>query len=129
MTDEQKKKILLLDDDVFLRDIYTKKFTEDGYETKAFPNVNDAISEIEAGYVPELVLSDVIMPNKTAWDFLKYIRDNNLIPDAKIILLTNEDNESNIERSKEFGVSGYVIKALMTPSEVVEKVKEIYNSK
>lgn len=129
MTDEPKKKIMLLDDDVFLRDIYTKKFTEAGYETKTFPNVQEALDELDAGYVPDLVLSDVIMPGKTAWDFLKYVRENNLIPEATIILLTNEDNESNVDRSKEFGVAGYVIKALMTPSEVVTKVEEIYTKK
>lgn len=128
MENAEQKKIMLLDDDSFLRDIYTKKFKAEGYDTTAYSNVQEALDSLRDGFTPDLVLSDVIMPGKTAWDFLKEVRQDGLIPNATIILLTNEDDDRNVERSKEFSVAGYIIKALMTPSEVVEKVKEIYGT-
>jgi len=134
LTKENKKpdmntKVMLVDDDSFLLDMYSLKFKNAGYEVEAVNDPNVALDRIRGGYEPDIVLFDIVMPGTGGWGFIKQIREEKLIPKVTAIVLSNQGQQSDFDESKEYKVDGYVVKALSTPSEVLEKVKGIHSSK
>lgn len=119
---QQQKKIFIVDDDKFLLDMYTFKFKEKGFDViQAFGSV-DALSKLKGGIIPDIMLLDVVMPSMDGFELLGIIKSENLAPDAKVIVLSNLGQPSDIQKGRDLGANGYVIKASATPSEVVEKV-------
>jgi two-component system alkaline phosphatase synthesis response regulator PhoP len=128
MTEENKKiKIMLIDDDHFLLDMYSLKFKTKGLDIVTADGSAVALEKIRGGENPDVVLLDIIMPTMDGLELLKIIRDEKLIPKTVIIMLTNQSDET--EKAKELGADGYIVKATSIPSEVVEQVMEIYNKK
>jgi len=122
----EKKKILIIDDDKFLLNMYSMKFDKNGFEVKVAPGGVDAIEILRNGYQPEILLMDLIMPVMDGFSMYETIKKDNLAPNALAIMLTNQGLVSDINRAKELGVHGYIVKATTIPSEVVEEVIEIY---
>lgn len=121
------KKIFIVDDDKFLLDMYTFKFKERGFEViQAFGSI-DALNKLKGGIVPDAVLLDVVMPAMDGFELLALIKSEKLVPDAKIIVLSNLGQPTDVEKGRALGANGYVIKASATPSEVVEKVITVLN--
>ena len=127
--DKQKHKILIVDDDVFLLDMYATKFKEEGFDVEIAQGGKEALEKIKEGLYPEVVLLDVVMPGMDGFEVLGTIRKDNLIPTSKIIILSNLGQKENIDKGKELGVTDYVVKAYFTPSEVVKKANEALNKK
>ncbi len=128
MTEEnQQTRIMLVDDDKFLLDMYSLKFKKSNFAVEAFPTSTGALERLRTGGVFDLVLLDIIMPTMDGIEVLKHIKDEKLIPEAVIIMLTNQADD--FEKAKNLGVEGYIIKATTIPSEVVEQVTSIYNAK
>ncbi len=128
MTESQKNlKILLVDDDKFLLDMYLLKFKKSGLEIDTASNGISALEKIKANTDYDMVLMDIIMPGMDGLELLKKIRDEKLLPKAVVIMLTNQADDE--DKAKAIGVDGYIIKATMIPSEVVEKVLSIYKNK
>lgn len=118
---------MIVDDDKFLLDMYSFKFNEKGFNVvQAFGSV-DAMNKLKGGVTPEIILLDVVMPAMDGFEVLDLIKKENLAPSAKVIVLSNLGQPSDIERGRTLGASGYVIKASSTPSEVVEKVMTVLN--
>lgn len=123
-TPATKGTIVLVDDDSFLLDMYTLKFKKNGYDVNGFTRPQEAIEKLKEGLKPQIILFDVVMPGIDGWTFVRQIKDQALAPQAMFIVLSNQGQEADVEKSKELKVDGYIIKALMTPSEVVQKVEE-----
>ncbi|MFZ2303778.1 MAG: response regulator [Minisyncoccia bacterium] len=116
------KKILIVDDDKFLLDMYTFRFKENGFDvTQAFGSV-DALSKLKGGIVPDVMLLDVVMPTMDGFELLSIIKNEKLAPSAKVIVLSNLGQLSDVKKGRNLGANGYVIKSSATPSEVVKKV-------
>jgi CheY-like chemotaxis protein len=129
MNPDTKTKILIIDDDKFLLDMYSLKFSKGGYEVNTAFNGEEAINKIKDGYVPDVVLSDVIMPVMDGLKFLKIFHDEKLVPSATVIMLSNQGQNEDIEAAKSLGIDGYIVKALTIPSEVLEQVEKIHKEK
>jgi len=123
------KKILLIDDDKFLLDMYAIKFSKAGYEVKTIDTTMLAIKYIREGYTPDIILSDIVMPEMDGLDFVSAIRKEALIPKTIVIMLTNQGSSDDISRAKKLGVDGYIVKATTIPSEVLTEVEKITASK
>jgi len=126
---DKKIKILLVEDDKFLLDMYTTKFGESGFEMTALPAATDALTKIESGYIPEVILTDIIMPTMDGFEFLSELKKRGLAEGAKKIILSNLGQKEDIEKGTKLGASGYIIKATSTPTETVMKVQEILENK
>jgi len=122
-----KKKILIVDDDKFLLGMYSLKFEKGGFEVKVALNGAEAIDMLVNGFKPDVLLMDLIMPMMDGFVMYENIKKENLAPDAIAIMLTNQGQVSDINRAKDLGIHGYIIKATTIPSEVVEEVINIYN--
>lgn len=127
--EEVKKnlKILLVDDDRFLLDMYVLKFKKSGLDIDAASNGTSALEKIKSGNNYDMVLMDIIMPGMDGLELLKTIKDEKLLPKAVIIMLTNQADDE--EKAKDLGADAFIIKATMIPSEVVEKVISVYKNK
>ena len=129
MNPETKIKILIIDDDKFLLDMYSLKFSKGGYDVNTAFNGEEAVTKIKDGYNPDVILSDVIMPVMDGLKFLKTIRDEGLVKTSTVVMLSNQGQNEDIEAAKKLGIDGYIIKALTIPSEVLEQVDSIHKAK
>lgn len=125
--DQVSYKILLVDDDRFLLDMYALKFHNRGHEVDTSFDGMDALKKLREGFKPDGLILDVVMPQMDGLTILESIRKENLIPDSCIIMLTNQGQPSDIERAEKLGINGYIIKATTIPSEVVTEVEKILN--
>jgi CheY-like chemotaxis protein len=125
MSDAQTKgNVLLVDDDKFLLDMYSVKFTQQGYNVHAAPSVKAAIEALKGGFAADAAVFDLVMPQENGFALLEQIRAEKLIPHAALIALSNQSDEAEKKRAEELGATRYIIKASMIPSEVVSAVGE-----
>ena len=129
MTDTLKKKVLLVDDDSFLLNMYSLKFEKNGYEVVTASDGTSAINKLKDGYKPDILIFDVIMPGMDGIDLLIAIRNQHLADQAKCMMLSNQGEPADIERAKKVGIDGYIVKATSIPSEVVKVVDDILAKK
>ncbi len=118
-------KILLVDDDEFLRDMYALKFKSCGHDVSAVDGSSKAISLFERGIKYDVLILDMIMPGTTGVELLKIVNEKFPNQAKYCIFLTNQGQDEDIREAKEAGAVGYIIKASSIPSEVVSKVEEI----
>lgn len=111
-------RLYLVDDDRFLLDMYAVKFKAAGHEVTAFSSGEDVLKALREQPVPNAVLLDIVMPGLDGFQVLETIKKEGLAKGAKVIVLTNQGQESDIARAKELGANGYIIKASAIPSEV-----------
>ena len=124
MTDTPPHSIMLVDDDKFLLDMYSLKFSQAGFTVHPCFSTREAVDSLRGGTAPDIILFDVTMPGEDGFVLLQEMRDEKLAPRARLIALTNQGNDADKKRAEELGVARYVIKASMIPSEVVTMVKE-----
>lgn len=122
-----KTRVLIVDDDKFLLNMYSIKFSKANFEVNSATSGEEAFNKIKEGYNPDIILLDIVMPGMDGFDVLDNLRKNNVAPNAMIIMLTNQGQLSDIDKAKSFGINGYIIKATTIPSEVVSEVERIYN--
>ncbi|MFA6315237.1 MAG: response regulator [Candidatus Paceibacterota bacterium] len=125
MNEQSTKKILFIDDDKFLLDMYSLKFTKAGYEVKTADSTESAVKILRDGYSPAVILVDVVMPGMDGLDLVSIIRKEGLDGKSKIVMLTNQGASDEIVRAKKLNVDGYIVKATTIPSEVLEEVDKI----
>mgnify|MGYP001602936326 CR=1 FL=1 len=120
-----KYKILIIDDDEFLLDMYSIKFRELGYGVEiAFSGV-DALEKIKKGFEPDVILVDVIMPNMDGFEFLRQVKKDNLLKKSKVVILSNLGQDEDLKKGKELGADDYIVKAYFTPLEVTKKIEAL----
>lgn len=117
-----KQKILLIEDDKMLLEMYAGKFMREGYEIVTAENGSDGL-KLAREQKPHLILLDIILPKLDGFACLKEIRKDENIKDTPVILLTNLGQDQDVQKGKALGADDYFIKANHTPTEVVEKVK------
>lgn len=128
MTDTEKQlKILLVDDDKFLLDMYLLKFKKSGLQIDTASNSLGALEKLREKDAYDIILLDIIMPGMDGLELLKTIRQEKLASKAVVIMLTNQADD--FQKAKDLGAEGYIVKATTIPSEVVSQVLEIYNNK
>lgn len=125
----KKYNVLIVDDDKFLLDIYKKKFEREGAIVDIAIGSMEALSKLRDGAKPDILMLDVIMPAINGIELLDIIRKEKLVPDAVIIMLTNESDQGKIEQAKKLGINGYIVKATTIPTEVVEEAIKIADLK
>jgi CheY-like chemotaxis protein len=127
--EKKNLKVMIVDDDKFLIGMYSLKFSNNGYDVDTALGSTLALEKLRAGAKPDIILLDIIMPYMDGLEMLKVVRDEKLAPDAIVVMLTNQNQSSDIERSKDLKVDGYIVKATTIPSEVLREVEKIYAAK
>ena len=114
-------RVYLVDDDRFLLDLYAVKFRAAGHEVSVFSGGEDLLAALrkEGAVSPDAILLDIIMPGVGGFEALEAIRKEHLAQGAKIVILSNQGQDSDIENAKRLAADGYIIKASAIPSEVL----------
>jgi len=116
--------ILLVEDDPFLIDIYSKKFQEAGYNLEVISDGTKVASALEAK-VYDLVLLDIVLPKIEGWQILRGIKQNVQFKNLKVVVLSNLGQKEEVEKGLSLGAYKYLIKSHFKPSEIIEQVKKI----
>ena len=128
--EHKKKRILIVDDDKFLLDMYSVKFQENGYDVASASSGDSALEMLRSAAVPsDVVLLDLVMPGTDGFELLRIIRSESAIARTPCIVLSNLGEGADIERALKLGANSYIVKASHTPSEVVQKVSDILSPK
>lgn len=119
-------KLLLVEDEDFLRELYKRQFEKAGFTMDAFASGKDGLqAALQNTY--DLLLLDIMLPDINGIEILKQVKQNPKASTLPVILLTNLGQDSVIKEGFKFGATGYLIKAAYTPDQVVREVTEILN--
>ena len=117
-------KVLLVEDDHFLLDMYSMKFAQDGFSVEPCQSVAEAVTALKGGLQPSAVLFDIVMPGEDGFALLRTLKTDQLAKGACLIALTNQSSDADRKQALDLGADQYVVKASMIPSEVVAMTKE-----
>ncbi len=116
---KQAYKVLIVDDDRFLLDMYSLKFKEQGFLVEVSNGGEDALKKLRGGLATDVIILDVVMPGMDGLGVLQTIQKEKLGKDPTIVMLSNQGQDSDIARAKELGAHSYIVKASTIPSEVL----------
>ena len=126
MPEEPKKKVMMLDDEKFLLDLYKIAFQNRGYEVSAFYDVDSGLKALRDGYEPVIILFDLTLPeSKSGYDFLKAVQREGLGKKSLKVAFTNEEQEKALARLKAMGADDTLLKSKYIPTEVVTEVARL----
>lgn len=123
-----KPKILIVDDDQFLLNMYSLKFAEREFEVATATDGEVALEKTEAGFLADIYLIDVLMPKIDGFQLITTLKDRHLVNGAAVLILSNLGQQEEINKGLSLGIDGYIVKATATPSEVVNKVSDIFHN-
>ena len=118
-----KKKILIVDDDQFMRELLTVKLEENGYEVSSVSEGLLALQTIR-DHKPDLVLLDILLPGLSGLETLNVLRAEELGQHLPIILISNLNEPELIRVAERLGADDYLVKPF-TAELLIEKIKEI----
>lgn len=120
------KKILIIEDDIFLREMYVHSFSKEGYTMTEAEDGEEGVNKaVEEEY--DLILLDIMLPKKSGLEVLQSLRRPSMkTAKTPIILLTNLGQESIIKEAFNMGADGFILKSDLLPREVVAKIKAYF---
>ena len=120
---KEPKKILVVDDEAAIREIYNKEFSEAGFDVVLASDGEEGL--LKAGEeIPSLILLDIMLPKMSGIDVLKVLKKNSLTKDIPVLLLTNLGEETIIKEGFSLGANGYLLKVSYTPAQVIEECRK-----
>lgn len=119
------KKIILVEDDPFLIDIYSTKLNESGFEVSLVKDGEDVL-ELSKKIKPDVIILDIVLPHIDGWQILKLLKSEETLKMSKIIILSNLSQKEEVEKGISLGADKYLIKSDYTPTQVVEEIKKVF---
>lgn len=120
---DEQIRIVIVEDDIFLADLYRTKFELEGMSVLVAYDGEKGMELIEKN-VPDIVLLDLILPKMSGFLVLEKMKNSKKLKEIPVILLTNLSQKVDVEKGIKMGADDYLIKAHFMPSEVVNKIKE-----
>ncbi|MBU1110331.1 response regulator [Patescibacteria group bacterium] len=128
MPESDQKSILIVEDDLFIKELYERQLEKAGFFVEsAEDGPQGLIKASERQWA--LILLDIMLPEINGLDVLRTLKTKPETKDIPVILLTNLGQDSLIKEAFEIGVEAYLIKSAYTPKQIVEEVKEFFNKK
>jgi len=120
---KDKPKILIIEEDRFLRKIYKNKFAKAGFEFREAISGDEGLNKVYSEK-PDLILLDLMLPKKSGFEVLVELKSNKSTKKIPVIILSNLAQEEDIKRTLSLGARDYLIKTEVSLSDVVDRVKE-----
>ncbi|PIU15246.1 response regulator [bacterium (Candidatus Gribaldobacteria) CG08_land_8_20_14_0_20_39_15] len=115
-------KLLIIEDEPLLREMYTGVFTEQGINVISAESAEEGLLMIEQE-MPDLIVLDILLPNADGNQMLEQLRKNPRTANLKVVAFSNYNDKTAKEKAYQLGVLDYLIKTDYTPREFVEKIK------
>lgn len=120
--DDQKKKILFVEDDNGLATVYITRLEAEGFNVRRVANGEEALAAA-LEFKPDLILLDVMMPKVSGFDVLDILRNTPETTNVRVVMLTALSQESDKQRANDLGVDDYLVKSQVVIADVVERIK------
>jgi len=118
-----KNKILLIEDEAMLINMYKDKFAREDLDVSVVNTVKEGIKKAQE-IKPDLILLDILLPHESGLEFLRQAKENPEISSIPVVAFSNYSDPSTQEEAMKLGAKEYIIKANYNPQETVEKIKE-----
>ena len=119
-----KAKILVIEDDEFLRELIVQKLIKEEYEAFGAVDGKEGIKKIQEKK-PDLILLDLIMPGINGFEVLQTIKNDPILFSIPVIILSNLGQKEEIQKGLRMGAKDFLVKAHFTPKEIVNKIKAV----
>ncbi len=116
------KKILIVEDDKFLRELIARKVIDEGFDVSEAIGGEEGIKKIKEEK-PDMVLLDLILPGIDGFEVLTRMKEDPTLSSIPVIIFSNLGQKEDIEKGLKLGAIDYLIKAHFTPGEIIEKIK------
>lgn len=120
-----KKKLLIIEDEKILADMYRDIFSQAGYQTFLAFDAQEGL-ELAKSKKPDLILLDILLPKESGIFFLKKFREDPEISSIPVVAFSNYEHPQTIKEAYELGIKAYLLKTNLNPKEIVEKIKEYF---
>jgi len=120
---EKKQRVLVMEDDSFLRSVYEVKLSNEGFDVKIAGNGKEGI-ELYDSFKPDIILLDLIMPEMDGFAVLEELKQKRKIK-TPVVVLSNLGQDEDIKKAKELGAVDFLIKASTQINAVVEKIRDV----
>ncbi|MEK7460502.1 MAG: response regulator [Patescibacteria group bacterium] len=121
--DTSRKYVLIVEDDSFLRSLITQKFTQEGFEVFGAVTGKEGIEKIN-DRMPDIILLDILLPDINGFDVLAYVKKDEMLRDIPVLIISNLSDQEDLERAQKLGAKEFLIKANISTTEIVNKVRE-----
>lgn len=125
---EKEGRVLVVEDDKFLRELITRKLEAENFYVIEAIDGEEGIKKASEEK-PDIVLLDIVLPGIDGFEILKRMKADPGLSKIPVIMLTNLGQRDDVERGIEMGADDYLIKAHFTPSEIIERVKKVMREK
>lgn len=128
-TEQKEKRILVVEDDPFLSDIYNTKLKQAGFDVDLAMTGEECVNKLTANEYDLMVL-DIVLPQLDGWEILGRVKEmrrqdpDSYINRLKIIILSNLGQKEEVKKGYDLGADGFMIKAHFTPSEVAAEINK-----
>ena len=122
LPNQNKKLVLLVEDDPFLSNILMMKLQKEGLNVIHAVDGDDALTKLNEGDY-EMVLLDLILPKKNGFEVLETMRQDSRFENTPVIIVSNLGQDSDMEKARSLGVIDYIVKEKLSIDELVSKVK------
>lgn len=119
------KKILIVEDEAVLRDVYVTLFNLEKFKVHVAFNGVEALKQLPK-VKPDIILLDVLMPEMGGLEFLRTAKLQKNYPYTKVLMLTNLSDAKTLQQLSDLGASNYVLKSSVSPLQLVQAVRELY---
>lgn len=119
-------RLVIVEDDKFLRDLIVRKLTKEGFLVREAEN-GEAGLEMLREDPPQLLLLDILLPGMSGYDVLEAIRKDEKLASIPVVMLSNLGQKEEVERAHSLGAKDFLIKAKYTPGEIVVRIKSLLN--
>jgi len=126
MSDEFKKKILIIEDDRSLQNALVEMAVREGYDVSSAFDGEEGLKKT-AEFKPDLVLLDIILPKKDGYEVLREIKKNEDTKNIPVLILTNLEEIGNVQKALDLGATTFMVKSDFSIKDVLEKVRNALN--
>jgi len=119
-----KQKVLIIEDDRFLRELIARKLSDNDFVTVEAMDGEEGIKKVKEEK-PDLILLDLILPSIDGFEVLSQIKKDENLKSIPVIILSNLGQKEEVEKGLKMGAVDYLIKAHFTPGEIIEKIKNV----
>ncbi|MEY2641104.1 MAG: hypothetical protein RL150_497 [Candidatus Parcubacteria bacterium] len=123
-TQPTNKRIMWVEDDVFLSDIIARKCKSNQCELLHTTNADDTFTILKSE-VPDIIILDILLPGKNGYEILEELKKNETTKAIPVIILSNFGQKEEIEKGLKLGAEKYLIKATLTLDEILTEVNEV----
>ncbi len=117
-------KVLIVEDETFLRELYEELLVDEGYQVTTAADGAEAVVKIDTGKF-DLTLLDIMLPHKDGFTLMQEMLDQGKLSNmGKVVMLTNLGQDALVKRGFEMGAVGYLIKSAYTPDQILTEIKK-----